>query len=128
MTPAQIAAEQAKLTEEHKDIKPIDTWLRASTLGSHNNRSTTGATSQVVLVIRGDLLKRYPNTLIFAQKAIPGDAKIDPQIDTDLTAAEFDTELMFPLYKGDLPPDIKFFGFDMTVEQAKGTRAARRVH
>jgi hypothetical protein len=122
LTPAQKAAEQAKLTEDHKDIKPIDTWRRASTLDSHNNRSSTGAKSQVVLVIRGDLLKRYPNTLIFAQKAIPGDPKlINPQIDTDLTPAEYDTELMFPLYKGDLPPDIKFFGFDMTVEQAKGT-------
>lgn len=121
LTPAQKAAEQAKLTEAHKDIKPIDTWKRASTLDSHNNRSSTGAKSQVVLVIRGDLLKRYPNTLIFAQKAIPGDAKINPQIETNLTPSEFDTELMFPLYKGDLPPDIKFFGFDMTVEQAKGT-------
>jgi hypothetical protein len=124
LTPAQIAAEQAKLTEDHKDIKPIDTWLRASTLDSHNNRSSTGAKSQVVLVIRGDLLKRYPNTLIFAQKAVPGDPKtIDPQIDTDLTTQEFDTELLFPLYKGDLPPDIKFFGFDLTVEQAKGTES-----
>jgi hypothetical protein len=121
LTSEQIAAEEAKLAEAHKDIKPIDTWKRASTLGSHNNRSSTGATSQVVLVIRGDLLKRYPNTLIFAQKAIPGDAKIDPQIDTDLTEAEFESHLKFPLYKGDLPPDIKFFGFDMTVEQAKGT-------
>ncbi|MBC8086845.1 MAG: hypothetical protein H7Z40_06235, partial [Phycisphaerae bacterium] len=121
-TPAEKAAEAAKLTEAHKDIKPIDTWKRASTLDSHNNRSSTGATSQVVLLIRGDLLKRYPNTLIFAQKAIPGDPKvINPQIDTDLTATEFETQLMFPLYKGDLPPDIKFFGFDMTVEQAKGT-------
>jgi hypothetical protein len=121
-TAVQIAALNAKLAEDHKDIKPIDTWKRASTLDSHNNRSSTGATSQVVLVIRGDLLKRYPNTLIFAQKAIPGNPLlIDPQIDTDLTPAEFDTELMFPLYKGDLPPDIKFFGFDMTIEQAKGT-------
>ena len=125
LTSAQKAAEEAKLTEKYKDIKPIDTWKRASTLDSHNNRSSTGAKSQVVLVIRGDLLKRYPNTLIFAQKAIPADAtdkpKIDPKIDTDLTPTEYDTELMFPLYKGDLPPDIKFFGFDMTVEQAKGT-------
>ena len=125
VTPEQKAAEQAKLTEEHKDIKPIDTWKRASTLGSHNNRSSTGAASQVVLIIRGDLLKRYPNTLIFAQKAKAASAadtpKIDPKIDTDLTATEFDTELMFPLYKGELPPDIKFFGFDMTIEQARGT-------
>ena len=121
-TPEEIAAVEAKLTEEHKDIKPIDTWKRASTLDSHNNRSSTGATSQVVLLIRGDLLKRYPNTLIFAQKAVPGDQLIDPRIDTDLTAVEFETHLQFPLYKGDLPPDIKFFGFDMTVEQAKGTK------
>ena len=120
-TPEEIAAEEAKLTEEHKDIKPIDTWKRASTLDSHNNRSSTNAKSQVVLLIRGDLLKRYPNTLIFAQKAIPGDAVINPMIDMDLSEAEFESHLKFPLYKGDLPPDIKFFGFDMTVEQAKGT-------
>jgi hypothetical protein len=120
-TPEEIAAEAAKLTEEHKDIKPIDTWKRASTLDSHNNRSSTNAKSQVVLLIRGDLLKRYPNTLIFAQKARPGDQNIDPIIDMDLDEDEFETQLKFPLYKGDLPPDIKFFGFDMTVEQAKGT-------
>jgi hypothetical protein len=124
-TPEAKAAEQAKLTEDHKDIKPIDTWKRASKLGSHNARTATGAASQVVLLIRGDLLKRYPNTLIFAQKAVPAAAtdkpKIDPKIDTDLTTAEFDTELMFPLYKGELAPDIKFFGFDMTIEQARGT-------
>lgn len=120
-TPEEIAAQAAKLTEEHKDIKPIDTWKRASTLDSHNNRSSTGAKSQVVLLIRGDLLKRYPNTLIFAQKAITGNAVIDPMIDMDLSEAEFKSHLKFPLYKGDLPPDIKFFGFDMTVEQAKGT-------
>jgi hypothetical protein len=125
VTLAQKAAEQAKLTEDHKDIKPLDTWTRASTLGSHNARSSSGAESQVVLLIRGDLLKRYPNTLIFAQKAVPAEAadkpKIDPKIDTDLTRPEFETELMFPLYKGELPPDIKFFGFDMTIEQARGT-------
>lgn len=122
LTPAQIAARRAQEAEDLKDIKPIDTWKRASTLDSHNNRSPSGATSQLVLVIRGDLLKRYPNTLIFAQKAIPGDPNLNnPQIDTDLTPAEFDAQLRFPLYKGELPPDIKFFGFDMTIEQAKGT-------
>ena len=128
LTPAQKAAEQAKLTEAHKDIKPIDTWKRASTLDSHNNRSSTGAKSQVVLVIRGDLLKRYPNTLIFAQKAIPGDPKINPKIDTDLTPAEFDTELMFPLYKGDLPPGHQVLRLRHDRRTGERHRAARPIH
>ena len=36
------------------------------------NRSLQGGDQQVVLVIRGDLLKRYPSTFIYAQKAAWG--------------------------------------------------------
>ena len=111
-TPAQLA-------EENKDIKPIDTWTRSSKLGTHNNRDAQGDTSQIVLVVRGDLLKRYPNSVIFAQKAIAGGDGA-PEIDLDLTTAEFTSELMFPLYRADIAPDIKFFGFDLTARQARG--------
>ena len=57
-----------------------------STHGSGRARSEattrgrpSGAASQVVLLIRGDLLKRYPNTLIFAQKAVPAEAADKPE-------------------------------------------------
>ncbi len=114
---------EAELTEEYKDIKPIHTWPVSSLLGRHNNRDAEGDAEQLVLVIRGDLLKRYPNTLIFAQKAIPGETPDDdPVIDLDLSDTEFDTQLKFPLYKAEIAPDIKFFGFDLTIEQARGTQ------
>ena len=29
--------------------------------------------------------------------------------------------MKFPLYQTDVPPDIKFFGFDLTMDRAKGT-------
>jgi hypothetical protein len=114
---------EAELTEEHKDIKPIDTWLTGSLLGRHNNRTVDGGAEQLVLVIRGDLLKRYPNTLIFAQKAVAGtDASGEsPVIDQDLDEDEFETQVKFPLYKAEIAPDLKFFGFDLTIEQARGT-------
>jgi len=75
------------------------------------------------LLIRGDLLKRYPHTVIFAQKAIAGTNSDEPVIDLDLTAEEFATQLKFPLYGAELPPDIKLFGFDLTIKQTRGTEA-----
>ncbi len=112
---------EAQLTEEYKDIKPIHTWSIHSLLGTHNNRDPGGDTEQTVLLVRGDLLKRYPNTVIFAQKAIAGDNPDEPVIDLDLTVEEYATEVKFPLYRAELPPDIKLFGFDFTIEQARGT-------
>jgi hypothetical protein len=112
----------AQLSEENKDIKPIHTWLLSSMLGSHNNRDAQGDAEQLVLVIRGDLLNKYPNTLIFAQKAVAGSTAALPEIHRELTDAEFKTEVMFPLYKAEVAPDIKLFGFDLTIEQARGTQ------
>jgi len=112
---------EAQLAEEYKDIKPIHTWSSNSALGSHNNRDTSGKAEQTVLLIRGDLLKRYPNTVIFAQKAIVGSNSDEPVIDLDLTTEDFDTQLKFPLYGAELPPDIKLFGFDLTINRARGT-------
>lgn len=111
---------EAQLTEVYKDIKPIHTWSINSSLGKHNNRDPDGDSEQTVLLIRGDLLKRYPNTIIFAQKAIVGSKDDEPEISLDLTEQQFSTEVKFPLYRAELPPDIKLFGFDLTVAQARG--------
>ena len=113
---------EAEMTEAGKDIKPINTWGINSVLGSHNNRAPANSTSpQAVLLIRGELLKRYPNTLIFAQKAIDATDGGDPVIDMSLTDTTFGTEIKFPMYKAEAAPDIKFFGFDLTIDQARGT-------
>ncbi|MCP4632624.1 MAG: hypothetical protein GY855_06820 [candidate division Zixibacteria bacterium] len=113
---------EAENTEEYKDIDPIHTWSIYNELGRHNKRDAQGDAEQLVLVLRCDLLKRYPNTVIFAQKAVPGEnIEDDPVIDLELNDNEFKKNVMFPLYKGEISPEIKFFGFDLTINQARGT-------
>lgn len=83
------------------DIAPIDTWPAANALGS-NSRSGSGG--QIVMLIRGRLLQRYPNTSIYAWRA-KGNALINPPAATDLKK---------PVFFGVLGSDIAFAGFDLT--------------
>jgi hypothetical protein len=116
--------------ERRKDVTKLHAWLSASLLGSHKPLPPAGADLQpgdkgLVVVIRGELLKRYPNTVIYAQKAIldaSGDRVIYEQ---DMSPAEFDRQIKFPLFKADIDPDLRFFGFDLTIEKARGTVASK---
>ncbi len=112
--PGMDAADVEKL----KDIIPIHKWSSTSLLGSHNQRDTQGGSEQLVFVIKGDLLKKFPNTVIYAQKAINVSGK--KKIRVDLTDAQFAKEVRFPLYKAQIVPDIYLLGFDLTIEEASG--------
>lgn len=132
------------LKESLRDIPPLHVWPKTSKLGSHDNREEgRDNEEELVLVIRGELLKRYPNAVIYAHRACwqrkgvtPADAAklpcdksgaIDNTVErrfATLTAAEEDqpprTKVLTPLYEAKVDPDIYFFGFDLTVKQAKG--------
>lgn len=101
-----------------KDIRPIHEWVNSSLLGSHNARDAQGDAEQLIFVIRGDLLKKFPNTVIYAQKAILKESK--KAIRTELNAEQYKKEVMFPLYQAEISPDIKLLGFDLTIDQAAG--------
>ena len=116
----------AETAEKSKDITPLDTWPLPSLLGSHRNPKRPPG-EQVVLTIRGDLLKKYPNTLIYAQKAHlakdgNGNAQPDrpPVIAEVATDADLASEIKFPVFKASVDPDIRFFGFDITADKARG--------
>jgi hypothetical protein len=98
-----------QLAELLKDIPLINTWPLAGPLGSHENR-TGIVPDNVVLLIRGELLRRYPNTVIYAAKAkLDGRQRvIDP------------TDERYPLFAGTLPTDITFIGFNLSEADAKG--------
>jgi hypothetical protein len=101
-------ADDASLREKLKDIPSVHTWPLSAPLGQHRNRP---GTDKLVLLVRGELLKRYPNAVIYA-----GSAKWDPvNRRHDLADAE-----KHPLYRGTLSPDITFFGFDLTLAEARG--------
>lgn len=101
------------------DIPKIHTWGNITELGDHNNRSEE---SNLVLLIRGDLLKRYPNAIIYAVEAewdltdglpnytLPRKPKTDGEI--------------YPIFNAKIEPDITFIGFEITEEQAKGADPA----
>ena len=75
-----------------------------------------------MLIIRGELLKKYPNTVIFAQHAKMVNGLRAPDW---LTAAEEAqpprSKTRTPLYSAQPVDDIFFFGFDLTIDEVKGT-------
>jgi len=122
-----LTAEQA--AESLRDIPPLHLWPLRSHLGDHNSRATPGRQQEAVLVIRGELLKKYPNAVIYAQQAQwqTTGGVIDPskeRILAPLTPAQEDDPppdlVKMPLYEARTFPDIAFFGFDLTVDEARG--------
>ena len=129
------------------DIKEITSWTKA---GPDNNLAALGcnhpggtdANNRVVVSIRGDLLKKFPNTVIYLQKAFfikdSEDANknmvrtLGTHLDrVDLLPAPADDifpngeerpETFFPIFRAKAEPDITFLGFDITPVEANGDR------
>jgi len=127
----------ATLKERLRDIPELHHWTPESALGDHDNREVGGAKEEeLVLVIRGELLKKYPTAVIYAHLAKwqmkknpdgPGEV-IDNSKERDLADippgmedAPPRTIVKTPLYSAKIDPDIYFFGFDLTAEVAKGS-------
>ena len=131
--------------DELRDIPPIDTWnktnegkkfplqaysVKVNELGSHNQRAEKSGKTQIVLVIRGELLKKYPTAVVYAQKAVWGTDESDTQtISAERTLIELTPEelknppkdkFQTPLFEAKVDPDIYFFGFDLDDEEVKG--------
>jgi hypothetical protein len=99
------------------DIEKLHTWQ--STLGDHNPRSIGNSSGDyLVLLIRGDLLRKYPNTQVYAHKAAYKNAS--PSAPRDLADMSVPGNVMFPLFMAELEPDIFLFGFDLEIADARG--------
>jgi hypothetical protein len=81
-------------------IAPIHKW-KDGKLGVHLRGG-----SQIVLLVRGQLLRRYPNTMIYAWRSdANGQLKMPPQ-----------ENIVEPIFLGAFDPDVSFAGFPMTGE------------
>lgn len=113
------------LREKLRDIPPLHTWSVFSKLGDHDHREKPGDNEEeVVLVIRGELLKKYPTAVIYAQKArwqLDRNGEIDPKKERIFeTRGPEQDWLRTPLYEAKVDPDITFIGFDLTATEVKG--------
>jgi hypothetical protein len=115
----------ARVEEELLDISRLHTWNRETPLGdsTHANRPLpTGAEpgdARLVLVVRGDLLKKYPTAVVYAQQAkwITDDqGRTVRVLDESNPAALVKT----PIFKAEIDPDVRFLGFDLTSRKVKG--------
>ena len=85
------------------DIGPIHAWTKA--LGS--NRLVPG--DPLVLLVRGELIRRYPNVIVYAAAAEPSPTGRVPGANEK-----------HPIFLGHMVPDVAIFGFDLDSATARG--------
>jgi hypothetical protein len=91
-----------------RDIDDLHRWARP--LG-HNKPSGTQP-EQIVLLLRGELLRRYPGAIIYAVRAVGQPGQLRPSTQA--------SDQVYPLFRGALPPDVTFIGFPLTENDVLG--------
>lgn len=92
-----------------RDVDAIHAWLEPGPLVAR----VLNGVAQVVLVIRGRLLRRYPNTIVLAWRAQRRGALAAVPDDPLIRR----TVLREPSFKTLVEPDIALVGFDLTVQE-----------
>jgi hypothetical protein len=94
------------------DIQPVRQWARPSTFG-HATHRVEATSDPLFFVIRGDLLRKYPNTAVYMQRAKFGIFNI-------VLPDEIAGAIKQPIASARVEPDIFFLGFDIPAREAKG--------
>lgn len=93
------------------DIKPMDQWQ-----GSLDDQSEKPPDA-LVLVIRGELLQKYPNTVVYAQEGDwDGGDHTKPRVLKD------GGDTKYPVFHATLYPDVSLYGFVLPESLARGHR------
>jgi hypothetical protein len=100
--------------EQTTDIPPIHQW-DANELGSHV-QSSKGA-KDIVVLIRGDLVQRYPRAVIYA---IPGIWSELNGVRAKPRVPNYTAVPTFPLFSASIDPDILLLGFPLSESEVRG--------
>jgi hypothetical protein len=100
-----------RATPDLHDIKEVRAWGNTN-LGQNTARTGLPADDFLVLLVRGDLIKRYPNVIVYAARAR------DPNLPPPRTPDDSDQE--HPILHGFLGDDVAFYGFALSPRQVRG--------
>jgi hypothetical protein len=119
---------QHRIKPLYNDIAPIHGWKRNGQLTPLGGNRPEGRviTSNVVLVVRGDVFRRYPNTEVYAVRAAanPKPRQKDAfETFTRHAAVETQVTRKDPILSAQFEPDIQCFGFDLDPDEARGDAA-----
>lgn len=89
--------------DDRDEIRPIHTWSRRTDLGGN----LIGGGDLLVLLVRGELLRRYPRTILAVVRATAA-GRLDDRPDARSE----------PVMTGRFEPDVAFAGFDLRAEEA----------
>lgn len=109
--PSDPPLNSPQLIEMLKDIPPINTWPPATDIGTHPNPARPASGSVLVLLIRGELMRRYPTTHVYA---VPGMLQTQPDGSIKRIPNPDPSQEMNPLFRGAMSPDLNYFGFSLS--------------
>jgi hypothetical protein len=114
---------QGRVKETARDIHPIHGWKLGGKLTPLGENRPVGKTikNDVVLVIRGDLVRRYPKLDVYAVEAIPNPREGRAQDAFAHLLRRPGTKRKDPVLRAEFPPDVLCCGFDLDPEKVKGT-------
>jgi hypothetical protein len=123
-----IAVERERITtsldiedivEKYRDIPEIHRWkdFALDKFGRIENE-------QPVLLIKGEVIRRYPGMVVYASKAILKTINGSQQPTLPRSSEQEEEIITEPTFRGNIHPDIMFFGFDMSLEELRGNNTA----
>lgn len=101
---------------------PIHTFARKP-LGAHVGLGAPGQSGRAVVVVRGEVVRRYPDLTIMAMKSLPrgaGGATTDDKGRPFLPESPSQGTVARTLFVAPLEPDILLAGLDLTVDELRG--------
>ncbi|GAA3480670.1 hypothetical protein [Streptomyces yanii] len=90
-------------SEASFDIDPIAEWPPDRQLGQ--NATRVGGRGMLVLLVRGELFRRFPHTIVYAVRADTIDSS---------------PVVLYPEFRGRLEPDMTYLGFGLGIDEARG--------
>jgi hypothetical protein len=91
--------------EQPDDVGPVH--LFSDTLADN---LLAGRESEAVLLLRSEILRRYPGSIVYLCRARQAGGQLFLDDDT----------MELPTFRGDLPPDVSFVGFSKKPEELRG--------
>jgi hypothetical protein len=96
------------------DINAIAAWPKTAALGE--NATRPGIDGYLVLIVRAELLRRYPNTIVYAVQA-------QWNADGSRSVPKTGVIELHPEFQGSLGTAARFWGFNLTTTDARGADA-----
>jgi hypothetical protein len=113
----------AEIEESRRDIAPLHEWAPDSALGTHESRLLPRGEpdeGRLVLVVKGRLLKKYPTTVIFAQRGRWDTDELGRRVRV-LDESDPATNRRDPAFAASIEPGLRFIGFDLKADEVPGS-------